>query len=151
MVTSFCSGLLLSWSISNVQISESQLALQKSCTRDASAEYFEELGFAVIGKHPHKGSAAVQLRIFKSWFGARPEVCLSVWRLLEQAGFLKKKKMFLIHPLIGLYFLKNYCPADKGTSDLGCDVKTYRKWPWLIVKSLAKLDKNVVSIICCFV
>ena len=50
-------------------------------------------------------------------------MCWYVWKLLDQAGFLKKLKTYPIHLLIGLHFLKNYSPADKGATDLGCDVK----------------------------
>ena len=93
----------------------------------------------------NQASSLAKNQLFKSWFGARPVVCASVWNLLDKAGVVTSRKAYPIHLLIGLFFLKNYCPADKGASDLGYNTKTYQKWSWLIVEELANLDKYVVS------
>ena len=53
-----------------------------------SEEYFENLGFKVIGVKSKSVSTRNGQRVFKSWFGMLPIVCATVWYHLEHTKAL---------------------------------------------------------------
>ena len=56
-----------------------------------------------------------------------------------------------MHLLWGLRFLKKYKTEEDHAAEVGKDKKTWQKWCWLYVKGVAKLSRNVVSFVSCFI
>ena len=63
--------------------------------------------------------------------------CCFFWEML-QINLPKDCKS--IHLLWGLMFLKIYSTENVRACTVCADEKTFRKWPWLIVKAISKLD-----------
>jgi hypothetical protein len=95
------------------------------------------------------GTAAMEEFRFRSFFGARNEIVLKVWKMLGEGG-LRPKNSKPKHLLWALYFLKVYsregpiCSAVGGSKG-AIDPKTMRKWVWLFLERIAELADNVVS------
>lgn len=97
--------------------------------------------FATIGNRYTESSMTrstyVALRRFKAFFGVTPTVCAICWEVLKDnlpQGAEPK------HLLWALLFLKQYCSEHNRRSILGADEKTIRKWTWLFVDLLSRLD-----------
>lgn len=104
-----------------------------------SEKYFYRLSFKYI-KHSAKKSVFIGYRRFKCFFGVSPEVCAIVWeriRDITPTGGEPK------HLLWSLLFLKNYDVEHVRRSIIGCDEKTIRKWTWIVIHLLARM--NVVQ------
>ncbi len=95
------------------------------------------------------GTAAMEDRRFRSFFGARKEIIEMVWNRLRE-GSLCPEKSKPKHLLWALYFLKVYPREGPGCSAVGglkgaIDPKTVHKWVWLFLKRITKLADIVVS------
>jgi hypothetical protein len=81
------------------------------------------------------GTAAMEDRRFRSFFGARFEIFCMVWDMLGEGG-LRPEKSEPKHLLWTLYFLKVYQREGPGCAAVGgmrgaVNPKTMRKWVWL--------------------
>jgi hypothetical protein len=95
------------------------------------------------------GSAAMEYRRFRSFFGARYNIVKMVWDMLGEGG-LRPEKCEPKHLLWALYFLKVYPREAPGCAAVGgskgaIDPKTMRKWVWLVLERIADLADVVVS------
>ena len=99
------------------------------------------------------GSAAMEDRRFRSFFGARYDIVKMVWEMLGEGG-LRPEKCEPKHLLWALYFLKVYPREAPGCAAVGgskgaIDPKTMRKWVWLMLERIADLADIVVSACSC--
>lgn len=98
-------------------------------------------------------------RRFRDYFGTSVHVAIIAWSLLVQTGKLPNEDdgpRDIEHFLWAMYFLANYpttqvgCAAA-GTAEKGAvDPKTWRKYIWPWIYSLADLEDDVVSSFVCF-
>ena len=94
------------------------------------------------------GTAAMEDRRFRSFFGAQFEIVRMVWDMLGEGG-LRPEKSEPKHLLWTLYFLKVYPREGPGCAAVGgsrgaVDPKTMRKWVWLFLERIAELADEVV-------
>lgn len=76
------------------------------------------------------------------FFGVTPEVSSIIWeKLKDELPEGSEPK----HLLWSLLFLKQYCDEHNRRSILGADEKTIRKWTWVLVELLYKI--NVVLLL----
>jgi len=101
------------------------------------------------------GTAAMEDRRFRSFFGAQFEIVCMVWDMLGEGG-LRPEKSEPKHLLWTLYFLKVYPQEGPGCPTVGgsrgaFDPKTMRKWVWLFLERIAELADEVVRslLYCC--
>ena len=87
-----------------------------------------------------------ELELFKSHFGVTPFVCRCIWVLLMRHD-LKPEGGTPIHLLWALLFMKLYSSAKVLASMAGCCKKTYMKWTWRFVLSIASLKSIVLSLL----
>ena len=79
-------------------------------------------------------------RLFRSLFGCHPQLCVDIWKLCAWKQGTTPK-----HLLWALLFLKTYGTEDVICSLAGCSRKTFRRWLWPTVKSIADSKRKVVS------
>ena len=101
------------------------------------------------------GTAQMEDRRFRELFGARMEIVVHLWEMMEKGNLLPKKSKPK-HLLWTLYFLKVYPREGPGCSAVGgsggaVDPKTLRKWVWLFVERIGELADDVVSAVYCCV
>ena len=101
------------------------------------------------------GTAAMEERRFRELFGARMEIVVHLWEMMEKGDLLPEKSKPK-HLLWTLYFLKVYPREGPGCSAVGgsggaVDPKTLRKWVWLFVERIGELADDVVSAVYCCV
>jgi hypothetical protein len=80
---------------------------------------------------------ATKKRRFKKIFGVTAAVCAKLWILL--AAHLGRDSR-PVHLLWTLFFLKHYSVEEVNSAFAQCNEKTFRKWTWLMVEELAKLE-----------
>lgn len=84
-------------------------------------------------------------RDFRANFGVSLQTIVDVW---VDGKFKKKTKPK--HILWALLFLKTYATEDRLSRQVQVDRKTFRKWLWPTIKSIADLHLSVVSLISLF-
>lgn len=89
-----------------------------------------------------KQRKATNLQRFKSFFGITPHVCSIVWEQVKKEAPAESKPK---HLLWCLNFLKQYTNEHTRKSLFKADEKTIRKWTWIYIELLSKL--NVVCTI----
>jgi len=100
------------------------------------------------------GTAEMEDRRFRELFGARVEIVVLLWEMMEEDNLLPEKSKPK-HLLWSLYFLKVYPREGAGCAAVGgsggaIDPKTLRKWVWLFVERIAELADDAVSeVYCC--
>jgi hypothetical protein len=97
---------------------------------------FWNLGHSIT-KHDITKSEFVGERRFKSFFGVSPVVCSICWEQLIDKMPIGSKP---IHLLWTLLFLKRYNSEEVNRTLTGVNEKTFRKWIWLMIELLAKLE-----------
>jgi hypothetical protein len=111
------------------------------------ASAFLQLGMQIMGWTKRK--EITQRRRFKSHFGATPEKCSTVWRLLCQSTAKQGLPYDQIgkpeHLLWGLMLLKMYGTEITMAAKVGTDEKTFCKRLWQVVEAIATLAKHLVS------
>ena len=90
------------------------------------------------------GTAEMEDGRFRELFGARMEIVVHIWVMMDDDGLLPEKSCPK-HLLWTLYFMKVYPRQAPGCSAVGgsggaIDPKTMRKWVWLFIKRIGKLD-----------
>ena len=101
------------------------------------------------------GTAQMEDRRFRELFGARMEIVVHIWVMMDDDGLLPEKSRPK-HLLWTLYFLKVYPRQEPGCSAVGgsggaIDPKTMRKWVWLFIERIGDLADEVVSAVDCCV
>lgn len=81
---------------------------------------------------------------FHSLFGTSPLVCSIIWKKLIEYNFLPRKSC-PFHMLWALLFLKLYNNESTLSSIVGTSNRTFRKWSWMFVIAIHKLQSFVVS------
>ena len=86
-------------------------------------------------------------KMWRSFFGCSPEICVKIWALLKKHSFLPPMPKCR-HLMWALLLLKTYA-HDSASSALvgGCDLKTWRKYSWDYVSYIANLEPKVVSLL----
>jgi hypothetical protein len=97
--------------------------------------------------------AEMEDRRFRELFGARMEIVVHLWEMMEEDNLLPEKGKPK-HLLWMLYFLKVYPREGPGCSAVGgsggaVDPKTLQKWVWLIIECTGELADNGVSEVYC--
>ena len=95
------------------------------------------------------GTAEMEDRRFRELFGARMEIVLHLWKMMEEDNLLPEKSKPK-HLLWTLYFMKVYPREGPGCSAVGgsggaVDPKTLRKWVWLFIERIGELADDTVS------
>ena len=83
-------------------------------------------------------------RVFREFFGCGAIVASVLWEHLSVAGSLPEGGR-KVHLLWCLHFMKAYLKGHVLAYTVGCDPKTFRKWVWRFVASIADIQDNVVS------
>ena len=96
------------------------------------------------------GTAQMEDRRFRELFGARMEIVVHIWVMMEDDDLLPPKSKPK-HLLWTLYFLKCYPKESPGCAAVGgsrgaIDPKTMRKWVWLFLERINDLADEVVSV-----
>ena len=95
------------------------------------------------------GTADMEDRLFRSFFGTSIGPTMMVWDLLVHHDLLPDNGRPK-HLLWALYFLKVYPKQGPGCSVVGgcagaVDPKTFRKWVWSFIRAIAELEDELVS------
>lgn len=102
-----------------------------------SASVFETAGSAIMRREADlsrsTGSRKVFLRRFKGFFGAPPVVVSAMWRRLTYP-----ERALPCHLLWAFLLLKSYANEHQCAALCAVDEKTFRKWSWLFVRSMAR-------------
>ena len=80
---------------------------------------------------------------FKSYFGTSPRICVILWSKIRENA--NSANMCYYHLLWGLLFLKLYSSEAVLSGIVGCSEKTFRKYCWKSVISIAELKPQIVS------
>jgi hypothetical protein len=109
------------------------------------ASVFWALGSTLSGNLSGKISAKTKDRRFRKIFGVCAETCCKVRNLCVPD---LPEKTSPLHLLWTLYFLKQYGLEEFNSAFAQCDEKTFRKWCWIMIKTIAELDL-VRKFVCC--
>ena len=104
----------------------------------------------IFGKkgYLNKTTHALDKEICSSLIGTSYSVCSELWNLMELSNKEGTKGAKPKHLFWALLFLKCYCTEAILTRVVGgVDEKTFRKWTWLFVGSIAELKPRVVSVV----
>ena len=106
---------------------------------------FESIASSILRKDISKSSPTLRDRLFRSIFGTSSVVCSVLWEYLRRYGTVERKKIKQKHLLWSLMFLKLYANEECHASLAGCDQKTFRKWIWIVLKDIQRLEPRLVS------
>jgi hypothetical protein len=118
--------------------------------RDLSTvEDFYRLGKEVQNRSGQKLCAdAMEDRRFREYFGLSVHAAINAWDLLHKHDKLDPGSE-VTHMLWAMYFLKCYPRTQEGCAaaggDSAVDPKTWKKYVWPMIYSLADLEAEVVS------
>ena len=98
---------------------------------------FWALGSALSGNLTGKVSATTKDRQFWKIFGVSAPTCSKVWNLCVPE---LPEGVSPVHLLWTLYFLKQYGLEEVNAAFAQCDEKTFRKWCWIMIKTIAELE-----------
>ena len=104
---------------------------------------FFNIGMRVIQRKNAQKSTP-ELRRFRTMYGVVPPGVSKLWLKLYP---LLPEKTEPHHLLRRLLFLKNCNTENSNSLLVGCDEKAFRKYQWITVRALAKL--NMVCFITC--
>jgi hypothetical protein len=90
-------------------------------------------------------SNAAERRFFTSAYGSSPEVCCHTWEYINHYKVVPKKAV-PYHLLWSMLFMKSYATEAFLSALVGTTEKTFRKWVWLMIKSISGLYNKVVRI-----
>jgi hypothetical protein len=98
---------------------------------------FWTLATSLVDTLSGKISVKTKERRFKKIFGVNANICAKLWKLCVP---LLPPSTRPVHLLWALYFLKQYSMEEVNAAFAKCDEKTFRKWCWIVVDTLATLD-----------
>ena len=99
-------------------------------------QWFVDFGSGIIGVQPASFKSNSWKRKWKAHFGISLRACLRVWiDIRESSTFLQRQ-----HLLMGLNFLQCYRTEDVACAVFKVSAKSYRKWVWIVIQSIAKLE-----------
>jgi hypothetical protein len=79
-------------------------------------------------------------------FGVSPANCSRLWDLIKLSLPPRASPR---HLLWALFFLKQYAHEVVNANFAQCDEKTFRKWCWIVLTSLADVDLVSAVMQCC--
>ena len=97
----------------------------------------------------NRSLSSEEMKQFKAFFGTTPFTCFIIWDLLNEYN-LKPKNGTPCHLLWAMMLMKLYNQESVMASLADTTVKTFRKWSWLFVSAIQKLQPYVVSFLCLF-
>jgi hypothetical protein len=106
-----------------------------------SPRLFREIGIEIIGTTTYGDG-----RTFIAFFGVTPLQVHQLWQLIVDAGGGRwnDEKWSPCHLMWALLLLRTYNREEILAAMAGVDEKTYRKWTWILIERLAKIE-NLVS------
>ena len=108
--------------------------------------HFFHLGMDLMGVSHKKTNKSNNPRLFITYFGTTPDVCLVVWNMLQNNWNKYTNNPRPIHFLWAFRFMKNYNDWESHAAEVGGkDSKTFRKWVWFYVEGISLLISKVVS------
>ena len=111
--------------------------------RDAH-DLFLQLGLQIAG-HKYRGDK-INMRRFRSEYGARPDACAQLWNdLLAFTPELPKKTLHPCHLFWFLKFLKQYPTEHQLAGQVESSEETVRHYVWLIGSAVRALKNRKVS------
>ena len=125
--------------------------------RQINANEFFSYGFAIfshrsgwtgersapIGDRPPTDT---EYATFVAYFGTTPQVCMYLWAYMMRYDYIPAHGC-PPYLLWALMFVKLYSTETVLAHMVGVTEKTYRKWVWLFLRAITKLESKVVSII----
>ena len=82
------------------------------------------------------------VRCFKAFFGVSPMLCATTWNWLD-ADDNVPNRAGIVHLLWMFLWLKLYDTENVLCSICGTTEKTYRKWVWIMLAAINKIDDAV--------
>jgi len=129
------------------QIDTRQSDIDGPSEMEVDASVFKIEGSDIMSRAGAKAATDSRFsRRFSSAFGVKAYVCPAIWNMLESSDVIKVENRHPKHLLWALMFLKVYASEDVLAALAGVHVNTLRKWLWIYVKAVAKL--NVVRTTC---
>jgi hypothetical protein len=107
----------------------------------ASPEAFHRLAREMTGGSRTFGSDLGNARSFRATFGLHSDLCFHLWLIGNWTPGGTKPN----HLLWTLMFMKVYGTELVLCTIAGADPKTYRKWVWRVLNSIANCYNDVVS------
>lgn len=106
---------------------------------------FLELGLNMMGRTPTNHDANCKRMV--EFFGTDQYHIADIWFMVnDTASTIMPRGARPVHLLWALLFLKNYCSEAVLCALVGgVDKKTFMKWTWLFVNSIAGLSEDFVS------
>jgi hypothetical protein len=97
--------------------------------------------------YKNKTRAREEKEICRWFLGTSFEVCAELWNLIISPPSTSiPKDAQHKHLLWALLLMKNYATEPMNTRVVGgVDLGTFRKWSWVFVEAIAKLESDVVS------
>jgi len=113
----------------------------KHTSMTCSARLFREIGREIIGTTIDGDG-----RTFIAFFGVTPLQVHQLWQLIVDAGGRRwnDEKWSPCHLMWALLLLRTYNREEILAAMAGVDEKTYRKWAWILIERLSKIE-NLVS------
>jgi len=128
------------------------VASRKTYIHDYHVDFFS-LGWdlQLPGESP-KRNVEYRNRIFKSWYGTKPDNVRKLWNRLYDSGWIQNLPTSEPkHLLWALYLMRVYGPNEETlAAQMRCDAKTFRKYSWYYIEGISKeAPKLVSSILLC--
>ena len=73
---------------------------------------------------------------WKAYFGISLRACLRFWIYIRESNTILER----LHLLMGLNFLQCYRTKNVACAVFKLSAKNYRKWVWIVIQSIAKLE-----------
>ena len=104
-------------------------------------DYFRQTGLTIMGWANTTSHSITMDRQFRASFGTHPLLCHQIWNLINNGLMCTSNNCARPkHLLWALLFLKQYNTTEINSALVGEDEKTFRKWSWIVINSIAELD-----------
>lgn len=118
-----------------------------------SPRVFRLIGEDIVGRSGHGNS-----RCYVAFFGLSPLRVAQLWSLIIETR--SAKSFAPKHLLWGLLLLRSYNREEVLAALVGVMEKTFRKWAWMVIEEISKIDNlvsdvmsanvNIQSTSCCY-
>ena len=102
-----------------------------------TSELFFQLGAELYPILNNGNSVNLKKRRFITFFGASNEIIFNLWNLMCDNISDVRNPMYLMWTMM---FIKQYNKESTYASICGCTEKTFRKWVWIYLKVISRLD-----------
>jgi len=119
---------------------------RKKYEHDYDVDFFS-LGWELQlpGEKP-KRNIEYRNRMFKSWYGTKPDNVRKLWNRLYSSGWMNKLTTSEPkHLLWALHLMKVYNPTEEVlAARMKCDAKTFRKYSWFFIEAISREAPKLV-------